>query len=544
MSQLAVIDGFKVIALKDGVNLDEMLRRELLSTPIEKLSKDIVDIRTSLILNIEIPKIMLYNRPFVNNASDYYPKTTSYGKYVSVYPQYVIRDNMVPYLIQKSGLNILRESQEVFIGRSNKADYAFELFDADGNPIAGTCGTRGMAGYGKIIMNDLVAVVSDDDYKHAQQADKMLKKSDLLASEIDVDYLSLALLIKSFYSVADETENIFLHEIKHCKNSLLLWPRLHMDEVTEFSGLDCWRENVDDEISAKLAEVIDAVSRYLKKGQADDLGAFENAKWIQAWLYSMDESLRIDAAMNIPELVRRTYDWWMEKMYSSYSEKFPILLKDRLNTMVPARKIRVESDGVEYEKWRHLIFNYSVYNPATGHYVNMDLSQYVPKYVPTNEEQQTINAITSEVINNNNRLHLAYGREVGPELLTTAIALRQTAIEQNPCICHMKEMSKRENLSVAALFDLRDGIVIVDESQERLGQQVQVRPHLDPDKITGYEAFTINDMPVQEKKNTGYEAFTLDDTVSKKKGRFLSAVSGMIDSAKKWFVKKSDFQHD
>lgn len=523
MAQLVVLEDYRVMALKDSVKLTDKLREQLGKTQIQDVPTEMWDIPTSLILNIEIPWIAVHNRPFKNMAADYWPQTTSDKDYVFVYPRYVIKDDVVPYAIQATGLQILRDSKEpIYAKRVQGSDSGFELVDKDGNIVGCRYVTAGGANAQKIVMIDDVLGVEHQDYEQARIANIKYQKG-VPPSQIPRDYLNLSLLAQSFYSVRSTKENIFLHELKHYKNCLLTWPRAHSDEVAKISGVDCYHHLMDDEISAKIAEAIDAVNQYVRGGRPNSLSVFENAVWLQSWLHEVPVDRRMSAVMNVGDVARRTYDWWMTRMYSVYSTDFGKKLEMVIRGNVPARKLCMESDGVEYEKWRHMMFCYSVYNPETGHYVHMDLSQYLPHYTLTKSERNMVESVTRGVMEYNNRIVLSYGPSVQAGLLQQALELRSAALGQSEYQNQINNF-QHSGLSLSAALDVCAGMTIVDETVERLGEKPQAKKQ----EVDPYAPFTLTD----------------DTPPVYKKGRFLSAVSGMIDSAKKWFVKKSDFQHD
>ena len=166
---------------------------------------------------------------------------------------------------------------------------------------------------------------------------------------------------------------------------------------------------------------------------------------------------------------------------------------------------------------------YSVYNPETGYYVHMDLSQYLPHYTLTKSERNMVESVTRGVMEYNNRIVLGYGPRVQAGLLQQALELRSAALGQSEYQNQINNFQP-SGLSLSAALDVCAGMTIVDETVERLGEKPQAKKQdVDP-----YAPFTI----------------TNDTPPASNKGRFLSAVSGMIDSAKKWFVKKSDFGHE
>lgn len=185
-----------------------------------------------------------------------------------------------------------------------------------------------------------------------------------------------------FYFYADEYNNnrtaplIFQHEVKHIKNEVMeVGMSLHKD-AKRLSVEDYHILQVEDERSAYLSQVINAVNEYQKKGDFSDFSMFDNESChLVNKLKSLPESERSKFAGNLYQVMACAFKSFALEHEQHYADQFKRNLPSAINRAPLSAE--EDFDRSEFKKLRSSFYNFEIYNPQTKQIEHKNLSQYI-----------------------------------------------------------------------------------------------------------------------------------------------------------------------
>ena len=369
MSQLIQIADFQFLALKDGINITEQDRKKFASMPLkdEYFTPRVVDVPTSLALLAELEKCPFANSDFRNDLDKEMPQITKTDDFVYIGPAYSVKNTKIPLLLQKAGLKIKRKQFVAYLARTENPEEPYMLVNQDGTPFeTPEKNSDGRAAKLNIDVYDDILALRPEEYEKYLYVKKQIEAGK--SAEIDKQDLYLWALTDTFI-VRREKLDVVFHEMKHAQNSLIFFDYLFNNPNCKLSGIDIFEHEQDDELSAKLAEAIEAINTYNQSGDKNDLSVFESS-----YIKTIEERKKL--LSNIPYVVREVCMYWYKNYATGYKPQFVRNTLIKLD-QTPLKHLAYESDGTTYKNIRKLMFTYNVYDARTGEYINMDLSKYV-----------------------------------------------------------------------------------------------------------------------------------------------------------------------
>lgn len=376
MSQLIQIADFTFIALKDGVDITDQDRKKFttMSLSDEYFTPQMVDIATSLALIDEFDKCPFTDDVFINDIDAQVPQITKTNDLIYIRPSYSVKNTKIPLLLQKAGLKMKRRQFVAYLARGTNPEEPYILVDKGGAPFeTQEKDSNGRANKLNIDIYDDILALRPDEYEKYLYVKKQIDAGKF--AEVNKQDLYLWALTESFITRREKLDVVF-HEMKHAQNSLIVFDYLFNNPNCKLSGVDIFKNCRDDELSAKLAEAIEAINTYNQSKDKNDLSVFESSYILQQLLQGKDISERKKLLSNIPYIVREVCMYWYKNYATGYMPQFV------QNTLVGLSQISLkhlvrESDGASYNDIRKLMFTYNVYDINTGRYINMDLSEYI-----------------------------------------------------------------------------------------------------------------------------------------------------------------------
>ena len=376
MSQLIQVADFKFIALKDGVDITDQDRKKFttMSLSDEYFTPQMVDIATSLALIDEFDKCPFTDDVFINDIAAQVPQITKTNDLIYIRPSYSVKNTKIPLLLQKAGLKMKRRQFVAYLARGTNPEEPYILVDKGGAPFeTQEKASNGCANKLNIDIYDDILALRPDEYEKYLYVKKQIDAGKF--AEVNKQDLYLWALTESFITRREKLDVVF-HEMKHAQNSLIVFDYLFNNPNCKLSGVDIFKNCRDDELSAKLAEAIEAINTYNQSKDKNDLSVFESSYILQQLLQGKDISERKKLLSNIPYIVREVCMYWYKNYATGYMPQFV------QNTLVGLSQISLkhlvrESDGASYNDIRKLMFTYNVYDINTGRYINMDLSEYI-----------------------------------------------------------------------------------------------------------------------------------------------------------------------
>ena len=223
---------------------------------------------------------------------------------------------------------------------------------------------------------------------------KLINSYNALSPKPDMDeYRSSLTNIRDrilFYVYSKETEylqnieTLIYHEFHHVKNRMVFNGMMNKPDVKRLTAENIYRLEVENERSAYLAETIECINRYLKKGDFSDYSVFDNfCADLPEKIKNMTDSQKVayltdmDIIVNyaLERFADKRRDWYDEHQFKSITESS--LLSQPMD--VPE-----DLNGEQYRLICSAYYSMSVYNPATGKTETRNLSKYI---APENDVQ-------------------------------------------------------------------------------------------------------------------------------------------------------------
>lgn len=382
---------------------------------LDKMSKhELTDLNDSLtyFLNDELPpQAFPDKKSFRNDLSHLpdYPQIEKIGDYVALFDYKPVQDNEIPSMIKKLGYTIEADIRDMYL----ELDRAGELHCLDKDK-------KNINDNDDYYFGHVAYIDSNSFLMHFKMSRYLFKKEDFqkyleIKNKIKNDPNHLATLPyreQNLYSIISQAHakqkhqnSSFIHESKHLKNHFLRERRQIKEGVPKLSCEDIYRINVEDERSADVAVLIEAINNYFKNGDHDLLNIIRKDKpWLDNLLKGKtpDEVKAIlsDHALLINSCIKD----WNKNNTSEYNKlQFEGLCTHQ------AQNYTSRPDDVNHEEYNRqlsLFYSFDVYNPQTGKTETKDLSKLITVDVDINEEGREIiekskerRKIASETIN-------------------------------------------------------------------------------------------------------------------------------------------------
>ena len=133
------------------------------------------------------------------------------------------------------------------------------LVNQDGTPFeTPEKNSDGRADKLNIDVYDDILALRPEEYEKYLYVKKQIEAGK--SAEVDKQDLYLWALTDTFI-VRREKLDVVFHEMKHAQNSLVFFDYLFNNPNCKLSGVDIFKREQDDELSAKSAEAIEAINR-------------------------------------------------------------------------------------------------------------------------------------------------------------------------------------------------------------------------------------------------------------------------------------------
>lgn len=402
-------------------------------------------------------------------------------------------------------------------------------------------------------------------FNAAKAADPSLDISVFAARNFtDKESSSLFKIYADEYTRIQNHDKILSHEMKHLKNKIFYGGLSLKNDAKRLSVEDCYRLSVEDERSAYLEEVVQAVNEYLKGGRYDDYSMFNkfSRNFASALQNFSSDAERLALATNSGAIVDFAIKQFDLEHKESYDTTQFIGTTKELAERQPVTAPE-DTDRAWFKKIRSMYYNYEIYNPQTGRMEHRNLAQYIKpewevsaeNYVikaeeNSNEADRTID-IVGTIINpaktalqekiNNVSNQAAIG-EINTSLVNPARALMRDSVRQSTYV------NEVDNFRIEALYDNSNGAdpnvppqpeVPSDHAEwsddlQRYWQQVEGYHEIAKNNLE-YK-FAVNDATVSYKNrhevevsnNAGYDLYMkmlAEPTNKAKKVEFLETLS-------------------
>ena len=179
------------------------------------------------------------------------------------------------------------------------------------------------------------------------------------------------------YNTVNHRLLILKHELTHIKNNALMAGLSLKDTEKRMSVEDYYRLEVEDERSAYLSQIINAVNVYMKNGNLDDFTMFDiEAKELVRTVSGLPRGQRLQYVQNLPVLLDvafKSFERNHHKDYDSQQFKDNLLIRmEKVPLTVPS-----DDDRKEFFLRRSLLYHYKLYNPQTGAYEEKNLASLI-----------------------------------------------------------------------------------------------------------------------------------------------------------------------
>lgn len=470
MSQLIQIKDFHFIALKDNVKITDEDRKSFQTMDLNDsfFSTKVVDVSTSLALLAEFDKCPYADGNFVNELDTEKPIPTPQDDYVYIRPLYSVKSEKIPLLLKKSGMKIHRKQLIAYIAPGNNSESPYVLVKKDGTPFESEKQPNSRANKVNIEIYDDVLALRKDEYKRYMHAEELVSKGKY--SQVSSQDLYLWSLTDTFVK-GRERQDVAFHEMRHGQNTLILFDYLFDNPDCKLSPADIFKLEQYDELSAKIAEAIEAINTYNISKNKTDLSVFESSYLLQQLLYDKSIEERKRLLSDVPNIIREVCMYWYKNFLVAYRPQFAENLSIKLKQL-PLKHLATESDGTAYNNIRKLMFTYNVYDPKTGKYVNMDLSKYVvDRGVETPMLKMTLQMYKDIVVGRQEDLNQRQDR-IQYDLIKKAIAEYRECVANTEYRKTLADLQKK-GFDYASALNFVPGVTDVQTEHETIKEGVQ-----------------------------------------------------------------------
>lgn len=475
MAQLVQIKDFEFLALKDEINVTDKDKKSFLSMDLKDdfLSPKVVDVPTSLALIAEFAKCPFADSDFINDLDTESKTIIQKDDYVYIGPSYSVKSEKIPLVLKKAGLKIQRKQLIAYIAPYDNPETPYVLVKKDGTPFESEDKPDNCVNQVNIEIYDDVLALRKEEYDRYVRAEELILGGKY--NELSGQDLYLWALTDSFIK-RQEKQDVVFHEMRHAQNSLILFDYLFDNQDCKLSGVDIFKREQDDELSAKIAEVIEAVNTYNTSKNKNDLSVFESSYLLQQLLYDKSIEERKRLLSNIPDIIREVCIYWDKNFLIAYRPQFVRNLSIKLSQL-PLKHLAYESDGVAYNDMRRSMFTYNVYDIKTGKYVNMDLSECV--FDPGIEKsmlQMTQQMYQDLVVERQDVLKKKHDK-IQYDLIDQAIEEHKSCVINTEYRRTLAELQKKGMDYISAL-NFVPGVTDLQEKMENSDTQEVVQPNV------------------------------------------------------------------
>ncbi|MCR4917751.1 MAG: hypothetical protein K5912_02275 [Alphaproteobacteria bacterium] len=438
MSQLIQIKGFDFIALKDDVVITPQDRKDFLSKTKDDFDRHQVDIPTSIALLNEFPICPYPGGEFHNDANVKNQALSVVNKdYVKIAPVYSFESDHVPLLLQKAGLKIKRNKNELYLVPGPSAKEPYSIVDKDNNPYEESSGNANVF-LSLIQLNDTVLMLERDKYETYLRVEELINTNNY--RNVADDDLYLWALVDCCVNRKDK-QDIIIHELKHVKNHIMRFDAMIDNPNFKLSPIDIFKLEKNDEISARIAEAIEAVNTYNKSENKNDLSMSESTHMLQQLLYNKTVQERTALLSDIPNIVRLVCEYWYKVNDADYLKRFLYNLTGVLK-YTPLKNLARTTDGVSYESLKKSMYTYNVYDQKTGKYNIVNVSDYVGNIYIDDNLSKEINGMYDKYVTDREKSIQNMGPRIQWDIIDKANKEYKKLIEETD---YRKELKKLQS---------------------------------------------------------------------------------------------------
>ncbi len=377
---------------------------------LDKMSKnEFTDLNNYLtyFLNHELPpQTFPDTKPFRNDLSHLpdFPQVEKIGDYVALFDYKPVPDNEIPPMMKKLNYTIEADIRDMYLELDQ--DGNLDYFDKDRKIINKNDDYLGGSAYAdseSLLMNFKMPryLFKKEDFKKYLDIKNKIKNNPDYLKTLPYREQNLYLIISQAHAKQKHKHSAFIHECKHFKNHFLRDRRQIKEGTPKLSCEDIYRINVEDERSAEVAVLIEAVNNYFKNNNDDLLNTVRHDN---PWLDNLLKGKTTEEIKSILSdhtlLINSSIKNWNKNYTAQYNMQFENLCLQHAQSYT-SRPDDVNHE--EYNRQRSLFYSFEVYNPQTE---TKDLSKLITVDVDINEESREIieksqerRKIASETIN-------------------------------------------------------------------------------------------------------------------------------------------------
>ncbi len=351
------------------------------------------DAEKSFILNAELPKSEYsiapkeYRNELKDNRTQQEAKRR-FPDHLFMYANFTVDDQDVPQAFKNIGGKIYNECI-VYKMKYDETSQSFILTDEKGHPCK-QHSTNAESDRDSITMYLDIYAFDKKDCLRLQAIHKALKDGRVTKSSLGPRDKAL---ITAYEETAERVQKeqkqkafTFRHEIVHLRN------RIYNDQMDlapnrgKLNTENRFRLAQYDEKSAHLAENLEAIRQYLKKGDLNDFSIFpEKSQWLVEKLKSVPASKRKTMLTDKAMLVAGTFAYWDIMHEKGYLHQFENIIRKW------AKQSPVSFMGnndKEYLKRRSKMLTFRMLNPFTMKEERIDFSSFIKKDIAITPQVQ------------------------------------------------------------------------------------------------------------------------------------------------------------
>ena len=239
-------------------------------------------------------------------------------------------------------MKIHRKQLIAYIAPDNDPESPYVLVKKDGTPFESEKQPNSRANKVNIEIYDDVLALRKDEYKRYMHAEELVSKGKY--SQVSSQDLYLWSLTDTFVK-GRERQDVAFHEIIYNahkndsqlnglsllinlsfnNNAILYFSFFHYlfdNPDCKLSGADIFKLEQYDELSAKIAEAIEAINTYNISKNKTDLSVFESSYLLQQLLYDKSIEERKRLLSDVPNIIREVCMYWYKNFLVAYRPQF------------------------------------------------------------------------------------------------------------------------------------------------------------------------------------------------------------------------------